>query len=1646
MLLKPFSHSRKSKAHQRRNLATRRRSLLLESLEDRRLLSVTGQLAPSILTHSNANWASSSTIATLVPGATVTSWSDSQFTSADASDFAAFDFIYLGHQASSQSGVVNAKDTWAAAVTGRAVITGVHFEHAPGHAGASTVFTDMANWIHAGTGTGLLVSTQIQANGPEWIPTIAPFNGITYGANGSGYDNVRIVDPGHATMAGSTDQSLSNFSQSAHSYFGDVGGFTVVAEVSRTPFERFGGPATNGWAPHVLVTTVGITDQDGDGIADSADNCPTVANPGQEDTNNNGVGDACEAAPTVTISPNAPAVPTGSSITFTTSATDADDPVSSLTYEWRVNGIVQSGETGDSFTSVFTTDSTVRVTVRDPGNLSGFDEANVTVIVNQPPIANAGGPYTIDEGDSVTLDGSGSFDPDGDTLSYAWDLDNDGIFGDATGVSPTLTWAQLTGFGIADDGSYPIKLRVDDGNGEQDTATSTITVVNVAPSLDNVAVTSPIDENDFATLTGDIVDPGTLDTFVLTIDWGDPSSPHDNETIDLANPPAHVSWDPATGQFSVTRQYLDDNPTGTLGDAYAVTITAADDDGGTAAFGFTPSSLQSSYQPATSFSDALGGTTMTIAFDGTHYWASTGGNSGGLRYAQYDSSGNLLSTYAPGLDFRSVFTDYQSTVYARAYSNRTIFVQTSPGVFADSGVQLSGGHLDSQSSVVLNGDETEFVAFDNGVLSRWNRSGTHLGSVSFTGWGSIGGEASYPDNRGIAVTGGYYLTYSDEILSVWDQAGTRVGQTQLQGGGSTFDSNFSISYANGQVFVVTTRGGTWNGFSLPVGPANLSVTVNNVAPSVAPLSLSSTSIDENGTVTVAGTFTDPGTLDEHTVTIDWGDGDSDTVTLPVGQRSFSLSHQYLDDGPSPGNGTASDDYTITATVTDDDTGSDSVSAVITVNNVAPTVYDLAVTSPIDENDFVTLTGSYTDPGTLDQHGVTVEWDDPNDATDSTFAVSAIVDLNVGDTFASNSGDGAVLTITGVTGDTVGFSVQHQYLDDGSAPGNGAASDSSTITVTVNDDDGNTTPFHFETATLANTGSGGGYTLAASQFLGARFEVSSGVTTNQAGGHFSGSGEIFGAIVRLTGPTDFPDSTDLSTPDVVGSTLITLGHPSNEFSAPLAAALTPGWYALVFGSGTLGATGSGSAAFNNNDIGTPSYFFASGGVTGNYSDGGFSRTRFFLSGGLGNSASIDLSVDNVAPSLDPLSLSSPVINENGSVTVSGTFTDPGTLDTHEVVIDWGDGSSATVINLPLGARSFSATHQYLDDNPTGTPSDDYTITATVTDDDTGVGSNTETVTVNNVAPVITTFTTDSPFCGGADENEMVTATLDFTDAGSLDTHEVIIDWGDGDSETIQLTNDERTLTPTHVYATGGVFNVTVSVEDDDSGIDFGATTVVVTGVGVVGNTLYVVGTDGDDQVSINQTGNGLLKVHASFLADPDEPRIIDPSDYPGGISHIFMILCGGDDHATISDRVMLPAIIDGGDGDDHLKAGDGGAVLLGGNGSDMLLSGSGNDILIGGSGLDRLVGGRGQNFLAGGSSSYQSDSATLADDLALLGFLEEWGGTDSRAARELALDDLVNSLTADGDEDKLTGAAGEDWFFADEEDLVTDLLANGRGNA
>jgi glucose/arabinose dehydrogenase len=74
---------------------------------------------------------------------------------------------------------------------------------------------------------------------------------------------------------------------------------------------------------------------------------------------------------------------------------------------------------------------------------------------------------------TVELDGSGSSDPDDDPLSFAWDLDDDGQYDDASGESITHTFDS--------DGSHPVGLEVSDGRGGEGTAEVTIDVGNSPP-------------------------------------------------------------------------------------------------------------------------------------------------------------------------------------------------------------------------------------------------------------------------------------------------------------------------------------------------------------------------------------------------------------------------------------------------------------------------------------------------------------------------------------------------------------------------------------------------------------------------------------------------------------------------------------------------------------------------------------------------------------------------------------------------------------------------------------------------------------------------------------------------------------------------------------------------------------------------------------------------------------------------------------------------------------------------------------------------------------------------------------------------------------------------------------------------------------
>ena len=199
--------------------------------------------------------------------------------------------------------------------------------------------------------------------------------------------------------------------------------------------------------------------------------------------------------------------------------------------------------------------ATITVTVTDAGGLSVSDTFVATVTpVNDPPLADAAGPYSGDEGAPVSMDASGSGDPDGVVTGWAWDCDDDGTY---ETVAPTPTGGACT---FPDDGTYTVGLQVTDDGGlaSGNAASATVTVGNVAPIITSTPG-SAAPEGALWTYAPTVSDPGS-ETFAWTLS---------------ASAPAGMTIDAVTGVIEWTPTYAD-----ALVGTAATVLTVDDGDGG----------------------------------------------------------------------------------------------------------------------------------------------------------------------------------------------------------------------------------------------------------------------------------------------------------------------------------------------------------------------------------------------------------------------------------------------------------------------------------------------------------------------------------------------------------------------------------------------------------------------------------------------------------------------------------------------------------------------------------------------------------------------------------------------------------------------------------------------------------------------------------------------------------------------------------------------------------------------------------------------------------------------------------------------------------------------------------------------------------
>jgi glucose/arabinose dehydrogenase/PKD repeat protein len=136
------------------------------------------------------------------------------------------------------------------------------------------------------------------------------------------------------------------------------------------------------------------------------------------------------------------------------------------------------------------------------------------VSANQPPIAVAtANPTSGASPLTVNFDGSGSSDPDGDPITFAWDLDGDGQFDDSTAVRPTFTYTT---------GSYTARLRVTDTGGTSSLSNPiVITAGNTPPTATILSPSSSLTwkVGDVITFSGSGSDPQEGNLAASALSW-----------------------------------------------------------------------------------------------------------------------------------------------------------------------------------------------------------------------------------------------------------------------------------------------------------------------------------------------------------------------------------------------------------------------------------------------------------------------------------------------------------------------------------------------------------------------------------------------------------------------------------------------------------------------------------------------------------------------------------------------------------------------------------------------------------------------------------------------------------------------------------------------------------------------------------------------------------------------------------------------------------------------------------------------------------------------------------------------------------------------------------------------------------------------
>lgn len=413
----------------------------------------------------------------------------------------------------------------------------------------------------------------------------------------------------------------------------------------------------------------------------------------------------------------------------------------------------------------------------------------------------------------------------------------------------------------------------------------------------------------------------------------------------------------------------------------------------------------------------------------------------------------------------------------------------------------------------------------------------------------------------------------------------------------------------------------------------------------------------------------------------------------------------------------------------------------------------------------------------------------------------------------------------------------------------------------------------------------------------------------------------------------------------------------------------------------------------------------------------------------NVATATTSVLPPPPVLGNVSVTSP-INEGGAAVLTGTLAEVAGAGAMRLVVNWGPGQASSSYAFAEGTTTFSVSHVYLD-NPAA-PATSFPITLTLSN----AGGNTggaAAVVVNDVAPVAQAI--NGPSAGVRGQGLSFADT--FTDAGVLDTHTAVFNWGDGTTSAGAVTEfyGAGSVAGSHVFKASGTYTVSLTITDKDGLSTTVAETVKIGSVLVEpdpvygGNMLVVGGTTGADTIDVKSTKTG-VRVNLNGVN----------TDVTSPFGRIVVYGQAGSDTIQVDKKITNNAFLYAGPDGSSLQGGGGNNVLVGGAGNDTLVAGAGRNILIGGGGADTLHAGSADDLLLSGSTTYANNDAALA------AILNEWTSTtDNYATRIHAIQFggglngsfVFNSSTliSNSTGSTIFGGPGSDWFIANKKDMI-----------